>query len=92
MTVRRLILPPVPPNATLADMRQWAAHVKSLTENYARLQSAPAGQQMLATAFTTSTICTGTTTGTDLANVVSSLIATLTSKGILSPSITREQG
>lgn len=92
MTVRRLVLPPMPQNATLAQVRQWGEQVKSLTENYARLQSAPAGQQMLATNFTTNTVCTGTTTGTDLSNVVSSLIATLTEKGILSPTVTREQG
>ena len=92
MTVRRLVLPTVPPNASLVDLRQWAMQVKSLTENYSRLQSAPSGQQMLATNFTTNTVCTGTTTGTDLANVVASLIMTLLNKGVLSPTVTREQG
>lgn len=92
MTVRRLILPPVPPEATLLQLRQWAAQSKGLMENYARQQSSPAGQRIVATNFTTNTVCTGTTTGTDLSNVVSSLIAILTDKGILSPSITREQG
>ena len=71
---------------------EWMQHVKGVTENGFREVAKPCGQQMASpTSFTTNTAVTGTTTGTDLSNVVCSLIAALIQGGVLSPTISREQ-
>lgn len=96
--MKRLTLPqpPDPANGQYTNqlaynraVHDWCARVKGLVEDGWRINSAPCGQQMLATSFTTGTVVTGTTTGTDLANVVASLIQALTDKGILSPTASR---
>lgn len=101
MTVRRVILP-APPDAhdqkysgddgvraLLLDICVCLGQWKGALENYSRLQSAPAGQQLQATAFTTQTVITGTSTGTDVANFVATFVAALTAKGIVSPTVSR---
>lgn len=64
---------------------------KGVLENAHNQLAAPCAQQMVVGSFTTNTTITGTTTGTDLANVVASLMQTLTAKGLLSPTISRGQ-
>jgi hypothetical protein len=96
--VKRLILP-IPPNPSEAQFAnpvalaraqwEWNTRVKGTLEDAWRINSAPCGQQISASSFTTNTSVTGTTTGTDLSNVVATLIQILTDKGILSPTITR---
>lgn len=92
---------PDPPNPDLPQYRgnslawqraamDWMGRAKGIIQTAHNDAIRPAGQQFLATAYTTNTVASGTTTGTDLANVVASLVATLTQKGILSPSVTRQ--
>lgn len=97
----RLTLP-APPNprapqyrnqaAYLDDVFAWMQQVKGLLETTVNTVASPAGQQFLATNFTTNTIVSGTMTGTDAANCIASLVQTLTQKGILSPTTSRSQG
>lgn len=101
MTIRRTLLPNPPSpadakykgnqTALLADMCAWMAQAKGIIEQVSRLQSAPCGQQLLATNFTTNTVITGTSTGTDVANFVASFVAALTNKGIISPTVSRQE-
>ena len=67
----------------------WMARAKGLIQSAHNDVASPCGQQMLATSFVLNTVATGTTTGTDLSNVVASLISVLTQKGILSPTASR---
>lgn len=90
---------PTPPNPSQSSsqsafnqaMFAWGNRVKQLLEQAVNQATAPAGQQFLATSFTTNTVASGTATGTDVANILASLVQTLTAKGILSPTITRGQ-
>lgn len=75
-------------NRAAAD---WMRRAKGLIEDASRINDAPLGQNFLATNFTTNTTVTGTTTGTDLSNAVASLVAAFTAKGIISPTISRNQ-
>ena len=92
MTIQRLILPgaPDPEKATLRDVCIWIRSAKRLLEDYSRVQSAPAGQQLLASNFTTNTVITGTSTLADVANYVATFVTALTNKGIVSPTVTRQ--
>lgn len=91
--MKRVIIPSPPnpedalyrsnPLAHSRAMFDWANAVKGKIESASLVNDAPAAQTILATNFTTNTVATGTTTGTDLSNVVCSLIAALTAKGIL---------
>ena len=100
--MKRVTLPQ-PPNAddplyrdnAMAFMRatsDWMRRVKGMIEDASRINGTPMGQAFLATAFTTNTVATGTTTGTDLSNVVASLIAAMTASGLVSPTISRTGG
>ena len=64
---------------------QWMQQVKGRLETDSKTNDAPAGQPFLATNFTTNTVVSGTTTGTDLANAVASLVQTFIDNGRLSP-------
>lgn len=90
---------PVPPNpddakykgnslAHARDMYRWATKTKGVVDNMMNVNNAPAGQQVAVGSFTTNTTISGTSTGTDVANFVSSLVTALTKKGILSPTVT----
>jgi hypothetical protein len=96
--MKRLNLPQ-PPSPTLPQYRsnpaaynqaafEWMQRAKGLLEQAHNSVASPCGQQLLSTAFTTNTTITGTSTGTDVANFLCSLVQTLTNKGIISPSIT----
>ena len=73
------------------DATDWMQKVKGIVETSHNEAVKPCGQQIQVGAFTTNTIIAGTTTGTDLANVLATLVATLTAKGILSPTVGRGQ-
>jgi hypothetical protein len=66
---------------------EWMTQAKGAIEQAHNSVATPCGQQLRASAFTTNTTITGTSTGTDVANFLCSLVATLTNKGILSPTI-----
>lgn len=70
----------------------WMQRMRGVIQDAHNEVIRPAGQQMLATSFTLSTVATGTTTGTDLSNVVATLIDVLTQKGVLSPTVSRSSG
>lgn len=72
-------------------VNDWGQRVKGVLEDGFRELSSPCGQQISASAFTTNTAVTGTTTGTDLANAVCSLISVLEQGGVTSPTISRTQ-
>lgn len=71
------------PLAHQRAMFDWAQQVKGKLEEAGRINSAPAGQPIAVSSFTTNTAITGTTTGTDLSNAVCSIVQALISKGIL---------
>ena len=70
------------------DVYVWMQKVKGLTEQAHNSVSTPCGQLMQVGAFSTNTSLSGTSTGTDVANYVCSLVQALTNKGIISPTIT----
>lgn len=79
------------PVAWQRAMYDWMAKSKSMLVDAHRSATKPCGQQFQVSTYTTTTAVTGTTTGTDLANALCSLIAALTARGIISPTISREQ-
>lgn len=66
-------------------VRDWMTTVKGTIEIALNNNFSPAAQIIVAINFTTNTLVTGTTTGTDLSNVVCSIVQALTSRGILTP-------
>jgi len=93
--MRRVVLPnpPDPSGMSVADWQRaamrWMGQAKSVLENASRVNDAPLGQAFLATNFSTSSVVTGTTTGTDLSNFVATFIAAMTARGQVSPTISR---
>ena len=95
MALRRTILPhpPNPDDTVFAGapmlfnraVYDWMQQVKGRLEIDSQSNNVPAAQPFLATNFTTNTVVTGTTTGTDLANAVASLVQAFTDNGRLSP-------
>lgn len=97
--MKRITLPS-PPNADEPQYRQnqqafnramtrWASQVKGLIEDASRVNDIPLGQQFLASNFSTNTLVSGTTTGTDLSNFVASLVQAMTERGFVSPTVSR---
>ena len=101
MTLRRLNLPDPPdlaqpryvgqPEVALHDISLWLSQAKVQLENFSRSLGAPAGQRLTVGAFSTNTSVSGTSTGTDLANFVSTLVQAMQNKGYLSPIASRGQ-
>lgn len=98
MPLRRTVLPDAPnpddpqyssPLSYSRAVYDWMQRVKGRLESDSRINNAPAGQQFLATNFTTNTVANGGAALPDLANSHASLVQVLTDKGILSPNITR---
>lgn len=93
--MRRIVLPqpPNPSGMKMGDWQQatyrWMNQVKGVLEDASRTNDAPLGQAFLATNFTTNTVITGTSTGTDVSNFLASLIAAMTARGLVSPTISR---
>lgn len=97
--MKRVLLPQ-PPNADDAQFKnnqpafnravsRWMNQAKGLLEDASRINDSPLGQQFLSTNFTTNTLVSGTTTGTDLSNVVASLIQAMMDRGFVSATVTR---
>lgn len=93
---------PVPPNpddaayvnSPLAFSRaqfQWATEVRGVLQQQSRVNHAPMGQAFSVGTYTTTTAVSGTTTGTDLSNFVSTLVHAMQSKGLTSPTASRTQ-
>lgn len=97
--MKRILLPQ-PPNSRDVQFRgnvqlfmdqcsDWMRRVKGAIEDASRINDIPLGQQFLATNFSTNTLVTGTTTGTDLSNFVASLVEAMSAKGLISPTVQR---
>jgi len=92
----RLVTLPGPPSyqgdqqAFNRAVTDWMARVKGIVENASRLNDTPAQTAMYAENFTSTTTVNGTMTGTDVANALATLVDTLTRKGNLSPTVSRE--
>jgi hypothetical protein len=68
---------------------QWMQQTKQLLDDANRLNGAPMGQAFSVGSFTTNTSISGTSTGTDVANFVSSLVTAMLAKGLASSSVSR---
>ena len=71
---------------------EWMRQAKIRIEDASRLNDSPLGQQFLSTNFTTNTVVSESTTGTDLSNFVASLVQAMTDRGIVSPTVRRGDG
>ena len=91
--MRRFTLPDPPraddqayrnnPLAYSRAVSDWLSRAKGALENTINHLGAPARPSFVVSSYTTNTVISGTTTGTDLSNAVCSLIAALTTKGTL---------
>lgn len=89
----RLPMPPNPndsgyatsPMAYQRAVHDWMMRTKEALETASAVNDVPAAQPLVSTSFTTNTMITGTSTGTDIANFVCSLVAVLTQRGIITP-------
>lgn len=70
----------------------WMTRVKGLVEDASKINDRPMAQQFVVGAFTTNTAIAGTSTGTDVANFISSLVTALTAKGFNSQTVSRSGG
>lgn len=97
--MKRVILPQ-PPNAGdvqyrnnvqkfMMDASDWMRRTKGILEDASRINDIPLGQHLLATNFTTNTVVSGTTTGTDLSNFVASMVQAFTDRGVVSATVRR---
>ncbi len=98
--MKRIVLPQ-PPKASdyrnnhygfMVAAGDWMGRVKGLLEDSSRINDSPLGQRFLSTDFTTNTVVSETTTGTDLSNFVASLVQAMTDRGIVSATVTRIDG
>ncbi len=100
--MKRVVLPQ-PPDATSSVYRnnqaafnqaisEWMRRVKGELEDSSRLNGRPLGQQFVVGSFTTNTTISGTSTGTDVANFIASLITAMEAKGIVSQTVSRKGG
>lgn len=70
----------------------WAQRMKGMVQTAINDNAKPCGQQFIAQDYNLNTVASGTYAAVgDLADVVASLVYVLTQKGILSPTVTREQ-
>lgn len=100
--MRRVVIPtppnpddPVYKNNTDAFARaqyKWMTQVKGVLEDASSINERPMGQQFQVGAFTTNTTISGTSTGTDVANFISSLITAMEAHGLSSPTVSRSGG
>ncbi len=66
-------------------MYQWATHMKGILEQESSVNNIPMDQPMVINSYTLTTSISGTSTGTDIANFVATLAATMTRRGLISP-------
>lgn len=92
----RVVVLPMPPNPNDAQYRgntnsynqavyQWMVDMKGKLEAQSRQNDPPIGQSFAVSSYTTNTSLSGTSTGTDVANFVCSLIAAMQTKGLVKP-------
>ena len=95
----RIATLPAPPDASryLSDQQgfnravtDWMGRVKGIIETASRINDTPAQTAMYAENFMSTSTINGTMTGTDVTNALATLVDTLTRKGILSPTVSRE--
>jgi len=65
-------------------MYKWACALKSQIQQQNRTLSRPTSQNFSVSGYTTSTTLTGTSTGSDVANFLCSLVSSLKTKGVVS--------
>ena len=65
------------------NMYLWACQLKSQLTQQNRTLVRPTSQSFQVTAYTTNTAIAGTSTGTDIANFVCSVVAALQNKGVI---------
>lgn len=70
----------------------WMAQVKGLLEDANNVNARPMAQQFAVGTFSTNTTISGTSTGTDVANFVSSLVTAMQAKGFVSQTVSRSGG
>jgi hypothetical protein len=93
MRLQTLPQPPVYQSDQQAFNRavtDWMARVKGIIDIASCINDTPAQTAMLATNYTSTQTVDGTMTGTDVTNALATLIDTLTKKGVLSPTVSRE--
>lgn len=71
-------------------MYQWACALKAQLQMQNRTITRPTSQSFQVTAYTTNTAISGTSTGTDIANFVCSVVAALQNKGIIATLPTKQ--
>lgn len=64
---------------------QWMQDTKGKLELASKQNSSPLGQAFAVSSFSTNTSLSGTSTGTDIANFICSLIAAMQNKGFTKP-------
>lgn len=70
----------------------WMQQVKGVIESASQVNDRSMAQQFVVGSFTTNTAISGTSTGTDVANFISSLVTAMTSKGFNSQTVSRSGG
>ena len=100
--MKRVVLPQ-PPQATdmqyannqLAFNRavsDWMGRVKGILEDADRVNNRPMGQQFVVGTFSTNTTIAGTSTGTDVANFIASLVTAMQARGFSGQTVSRSGG
>lgn len=70
----------------------WMSEVKGLLESASTVNNRPMAQQFAVGSFTTNTTISGTSTGTDVSNFISSLVTAMEAKGLVSKTVSRSGG
>jgi phosphotransferase system IIB component len=70
----------------------WMSRLRAAIEDSSRLNNRPMGQKFVVGTFTTNTTISGTSTGTDVANFMSSLVKAMEAKGLVSQTVSRTGG
>lgn len=63
--------------------QDWMTRTKTTIESASRQNDTPLQQNFVVSSFSTNTALTGTSTGTDLANFLCSLVQSMTDKGLI---------
>lgn len=94
--MKRVILP-IPPNADMFKnnpmgfnraVTEWMQRTKNTLEDASKQNNSPIDQNFIVTTgYTLTTAISGTSTGTQVANFLCSLMDSLTRKGLVSPAL-----
>ena len=98
MKLLALPVPPNPDDASYTDLKtyaraqyQWALQMRGALLQAVNVNAQPAATPFAVGTYSTTTAVSGTTTGTDLSNFISTLVEAMTSKGLVSPTASRTQ-